>query len=67
MIIDSIKLIISILVIGAYIVKFFDLYFKSPNRFPNHKNLSLKKYKIKPEISKRDPITISVLAKYKLI
>ena len=65
MIRDKIKLIISILVIGAYIVKFLDLYLKSPIKFPNHKNLSLKKYKIKPEISKREPITISVLAKYK--
>ena len=54
------------LVIGAYIDNFLDLYLKSPIRFPNHKNLSLKKYKIKPEISKREPISISVLEKYKI-
>jgi len=65
-IMDNIKLMISILAIGAYIVNFLDLYLKSPIRFPNHKNLSLKKYKIKPEISKREPIIINVFAKYKI-
>ena len=63
---DKIKLIISMLVIGAYIFKFLDLYLKSPNKFPNHKNLSLKKYKIIPTINKSKPDIISTLEKYKI-
>jgi len=57
---------ISILVRGAKIDRFFDLYLKSPNRFPNHKNLSLKKYKIIPTINKSKPDIISTLEKYKI-
>ena len=62
---EKTKLIISILVMGTYTVRFLNLYLKSPISFPNHKNLSLKKYKIKSEINKSEATTISVLAKYK--